>query len=335
MKITKIITFVVILIALISCEREEAFEGPNLNDLYGEFTVLEDFQSSVASVDFSTGEQVFFTARFSTITDWTITIESSTSNANRVIEGRSKIIDATNSIWAGSASDFPSFGLGLCTATLLVAEDNSEQTKDITITGARVPEGIIVADFESGINPDWTLFKQSGADMTFITSDTGIIPEGNKYFDMGGAVDWDWLIGLVDFPATAYGANGFGLNSNPADLYFNLILRKKEGLSNGVILFQFKEDDDGDGTFTEASEDMYAVEIKGNDLTDDWSVYSIKYTDLKALVNGAPSTPNGNGQHNPDKLHTLSCLFLADPSSGYSQADMDFLIFTEGEALKL
>ena len=335
MNIRKIITFALVLFAFTSCEREENSEGPNLDDLFGEFKVLDNFEVSAASVDFSTGEQVFFTSRFSTISAWEITIESTTSDAKKVIEGRSKVIDASNSIWDGSASDFPSFGTGLCTVTLLVLENSSKQSKDVTVTGARVPNGIVVANFENGINPDWTLFKQAGANMSFVTRDTGVVPEGSKYLDMGGEVDWDWLIGLIDFPATAYGVNGFGLNSNPTDLYFNLILRKKPGLTNGIILFQFKEDENEDGTFTESSEDMYSVEVKGKDLTDDWSVYSIKYTDLKALVNGAPSTPNGNGQHNPDMLHTLSCLFLADPSSGYSQADMDLLIFTEGEALKL
>ena len=73
--------------------------------------------------------------------------------------------------------------------------------------------------------------------------------------------------------------------------------------------------------------------LKG--LDEGWQVVSIKYEDLKSLKNGAPSTPKGNGVYNPDKLHTLSCLFLADPKTGYSRTLMDYIIFTKDEAFKL
>ena len=78
---------------------------------------------------------------------------------------------------------------------------------------------------------------------------------------------------------------------------------------------------------------MYALELK--DLDPGWQIVSIKYADLIALENGQPTTPRGNALHNPDKLHTLSCLFLANPATGYSQVLMDFVVFTNDGPLKL
>lgn len=315
------------------CERVTEPEGPSLNDLYGDFTVLEDFKVSQPEVDFAANETVYFSARFSTITTWTITIKSSTSSATKVIEGRSTLINEENGTWDGSTSAFPSFGTGACSVELWTEADSSTQSTAVTVNGLRTPTGTVIADFESGINPGWNVFAQSGANMTFKIANDQPVPQGNNYFDMGGEVNWDYLIGLVDFPATAMPSSDFQLSSNPNDIYFNVVLYRPDTLTNGIVLFQFKEDENGDGTFNDANEDLYALEVTG--LDPGWQIVSVKYADLVALENGQPTTPKGNAQHNPDKLHTLSCLFLANPASGYSQALMDFVIFTDDEPLKL
>lgn len=317
-----------------ACERDNSFEGPNLENLYGDFSVLESFAVSANSVDFSANENLHFTARFSTITNWEITITGN-SGAVEVISGRSSEIDASNSSWNGTTGSFPSFKAEPCSAVLMIESDSSSHQANFTIQGKKAAEGVVVADFENGIESGWNVFAQSGANMSFFTQDTGIVPHGSNYFDMGGEVNWDWLIGLIDFPAKAYDPSGFGLSSNADNVYFNVLIKKKEGLNNGILLFQFREDENNDGTFTEASEDMYSVEVKGQDLTEQWSIYSLKYSDLVALVNGNLADPNGNKLHNPELLFQVSCLFLANPASGYSQADMDLVIFTEGKPLKL
>jgi hypothetical protein len=51
-------------------------------------------------------------------------------------------------------------------------------------------------------------------------------------------------------------------------------------------------------------------------------------------VNGAETAPIGNGLHEPDKLVQVSILFLANPASGYSQAYLDYVTFTEGGPLQ-
>jgi hypothetical protein len=329
---TLILTLGVAITFICGCQRVTEPEGPALTDLYGDFTVLEDFKASQADVDFSASETVHFTARFSTITSWSITIKSNVSGATKVIEGRSTLINEENGLWDGSTTIFPSFSTGSCTVELWTEADSSKQNATVNVTGLRIPNGTVVADFES-INPGWNIFAQSGANMTFKLASDKPVPQGGRYFDMAGEVNWDWLIGLIDFPATAVGPNGFDLSSNPNESYFNVVLYRPDTITNGVVLFQFREDENDDGTFNDANEDMYAVELTS--LGPGWQIVSIKYADLVALENGQPTTPKGNAQHNPDKLHMVSCLFLANPASGYSQALMDYMIFTSDGPLKL
>ena len=170
--------------------------------------------------------------------------------------------------------------------------------------------------------------------MSFNITDTDPAAQGSYYYDMGGEVDWDWLIGMIEFPATAYGENTFPLSDNPSEVYFNTMVYLPSGLTNPLLLVQFREDENEDGEFDEATEDMYAVEIPAGSLTTGWQLISIKYSDLTALANGAPVDPNGNGNHEPNKLWKISNLFLANPSSGYAQLYMDYVIFTEGGPLK-
>ena len=330
---------IVLGLSIASCKREKNNEGPDLNDIYGAFSFLEEFKADRTNVDFSTGEAVQFTARFSAISDWVITINSTNTGATKIINGRSNILDVSNAVWDGTTTQFPSFSTGPCNVELFLKNDTSQgsngSTYDllVTVDGIRTPTGKVVADFEAPINPDWTIFKQAGGDMSFVRVDTGIVPQGKFYYDMAGEVDFDYLIGYIDFPATAYGASGFDLGNSASSTYFNVLLNTPKGITNSIVLFQFKEDEDGNGTFNEDNEDMYSLELKG--LDEGWQVVSVKYEDLKSLKNGAQSPPKGNGVRNPDKLHTLSCLFLADPKTGYSRTLMDYIIFTKDEALKL
>lgn len=319
------------LIFLGSCSRDDSFDGPALNDLYGEFSVLETLTISNKNIDFENGQSTVFKARFSKTVDWELHIVGQESGAEKIITGKSKVLNSDNATWKGSTTNLPFFKAEKCLVNLILPEDSVNFPDSLTVVSAKINEGLLLADFENGVPNGWTIFAQSGADMSFFTDDTGISGQGNFYYDMGGEVDWDWLIGYVDIPATAYGSNGFELNSNSNEVYFNCLLFIPDGVTNEVVLFQFREDDDESGSFTEGSEDMYSLELKGLDAG--WQKVSIKYSDLQALVNGAPAEAAGNKVLEPHKLSNVWILMLANPSSGYSQVYLDYLIFTEGKAL--
>ena len=64
-----------------------------------------------------------------------------------------------------------------------------------------------------------------------------------------------------------------------------------------------------------------------------WKLVSIKYSDIPCLVNGSPSAPSGEGTHQSDKIRAINMLHLANPTSGYAKAKLDYMIFTENAPL--
>jgi hypothetical protein len=327
----KIILFIALFMSL-ACERKDVIEGPSLDELYGDFKVLEEFSATNQQVDFSIGETVVFMARFSKTVDWEIHIVGETSKAEKIITGKSKLIDDLNGLWNGSTTYLPMFKTENCIAILTIPNELYTDTLGVLINEIKLNDGFLVSDFENGVNPGWDIFKQSGADMSFFIVESDSSAQEYHYYDMGGAVAWDYLIGYIDMPASAYQEPTYPLSNNPAEVYFNVLLNKPPAINNEIVLIQFWEDDNSNGEYDPNDEDMYSEELK--DLEDGWQTISIRYDELVTLVNGAPSTPAGNGIHEPHKLLNIRILFLADPATGYSQTLMDYIIFTEGQALE-
>jgi hypothetical protein len=163
--------------------------------------------------------------------------------------------------------------------------------------------------------------------MDFNIKNDTLCPQGAKYLRMAGTVNWDYLIGLIDYPASAYGTTKtLNLSTNPNDVYFNCLIYGESAANPSIVLFQFKEDENADGIISANSDDEYDYQINVN--WTGWKLISIKYADIVTLVNGQPSTPKGNSQHNPDKIGKISMLHLADPSLGFAACKIDYIMFT-------
>jgi hypothetical protein len=319
-----------IALSLTACRKEnDTYEGVSIQELYSDFLLLDNFKVDKDSVDFANGEKATFTAKFNKPVNWTITITGQTSKAKKIITGQSKTIDVSNGQWNGSTTEFPMFSKEHCVAQLTIDNVVDTFTVSTNIKSVKVNPGFIVADFENGFNPSWTKFVQSGANMDFNIKTDSLCPQGAKYLKMAGTVNWDYLIGLIDFPATAYGTpKTFPLNTNPDNVYFNCLIYGVPNTNESLVLFQFKEDEDGNGTYNNATtDDQYDYQITVN--WSGWKLISIKYSDLVSLSNGQPTTPHGNSVHNPDKLAKISMLHLANPANGFASSKLDYIIFTD------
>ncbi len=321
-------------LVLSACRKDEIdkFDGPSLTDIYGEFSVFTTFDVSLDSVNFTTGETVYFTAQFSKSVDWKIKITGQTSGAIKVLTGFGSSISQSTSTWIGEITEFPIFKNEICDVELSFLNEPDVFIDQVKIIGTKTNAGFLISDFESGFNAGWTTFVQSGADMDFQIKTDAFAPENNSYFNMAGTVDWDYLIGYVYFKASAYGAPHYPLSSNPNNEYFNIMLYGEPGTTNSIMLFQFTEDEDGNGGHSTASEDMYSQEILVN--WEGWRLISLKYSDIPCLVNGQPAAPNGNGVHNSDKITSVNMLHLANPASGFAKSKIDYMIFTQNGPLK-
>jgi hypothetical protein len=317
--------------AFIGCKVDDEFAGPDLVDLYGSFSVLQELDISNRSVDFSAGESTFFTATFSKNIEWNVRVKGLSSGAIKNITGFSNELKAENALWTGTTTVLPMFRGEQCAVEVTFLNEPDTLRDTLTVEAGRVNQGFLLTDFEDGFPSTWNTFVQTGANMTFVVQTNNNAAQGNKYYDMGGNVNWDWLKGLVNIPASAYGSPRFDLNSNPENVFFNAFLFKPETINNGLVLFQFREDDNEDGTYNAANEDMFSLEI--NPQVNGWQHVFRNYADLATLVNGAPAADIGNGLREPHKLFQVSILFLANPTSGYSQSYLDYMIFTEGAPL--
>lgn len=329
---TKRISVLILLGFLFGCSEEEEFEGPSLNDLYGSFMIIEPLDITDRSVGFSSGETTVFTAQFSKQVNWKVAIKGLSSGAMKEINGFSNALNVENARWNGTTTSLPMFRAEECAVELTFESEPDTLRDTLTVTSGRVNEGFLLSDFENGFPAGWTSFVQSGANMTFIVQNNNNAAQGTRYYDMGGTVNWDWLKGMFEIPASVYGAPRFDLNSNPDAVYFNAMLFKPPAISNSLVLFQFREDDNQDGVYSSSSEDMYSIEV--DPTVDGWTLLSAKYADLQTLINGAPAAAIGNGIREPHKCMRVSVLFLANPSSGYTQGYIDYLIFTENGPLQ-
>lgn len=348
---------------LSSCEREEGFQGPSLIDQFGEFNVVENLQISNPDVDFGAGESSFFRAEFSKSVNWEIVIKGAVSGAEKVISGSSRILNEDNATWDGSTTNFPMFKSESCDISLAVSYNINSGDSIISVTDSiiasdkfnvasiKVNKGLLLSDFELGFNQNWdnrslsslggvdiineftnvTLSTQAGVNFGALST---VPPQGNSFFNLAGSCSWDWLIGMLVMPAASYsdGASTYDLNENPNNVYFNFLLNVPENISNAKLLIRFYEDDNNNGIFESGSEDMYSIWQESFDVG--WQTISVRYSDLEALDGGSPVPADGNGARNPNLLKAVDVLLLADPSSGFSQVQMDYVIFTDDEPLK-
>jgi hypothetical protein len=222
----RILVIAIIFSAVTACRKDtNTIDGPSINETYSTFKVIDAFKADKSSVDFNAGDKVTFSATFNKVVNWKITVTGNTSKAQKIFSGDSKTINLSNALWNGSTTKFPIFGIESCTAQLTIKDIVDTFKVNINITQPKKIDGLVIADFEGGLNSAWTKFIQSGANMDFKVKADTFAPQGTKYLNMAGTVNWDYLIGLIDYPASAYGGNPtLALDANPENVYFNCLV---------------------------------------------------------------------------------------------------------------
>ncbi len=318
-------------LALYSCRKDEAdvVDGPNLNDLFGDFTILTNIEPNITTVDFDAGQELFFSGELSKNTDWVISLIGNDTGARRALTGSDKNVSISNAEWDGGANTFPGFGIEDVSVEITFPDEAIAPTLNytLTVTGLKQDEGVLITSFEDGIGSNWTSFNQSTVSGGIVCSDDEAA-KGDCYYKVSGDVPWDWAKGSVMIRPDE---GTFGLQGSASNLYFNMGFKAVEnvGPTNSFILFWFDEDENGDGFFDENTEDRIAYEYWSQDT--EWDLISLNYADLQFDELGNTIETNGNGLMEPSKLISINVFFLANPENGVSTGYVDHLIFTTDE----
>jgi hypothetical protein len=186
MKRTRLFMMLSAFALLSACQKEtDIFDGPSLNDIYGEFSLLQPLEVTDDAIDFAAGELAVFTASFSKNVNWTIRITGNESGAVKEISGFSNILSADNATWNGSTTSLPMFRAEDCSVELFFENEEETYSLSLSVVSPKVNTGLLLEDFEGAWNPGWGSFVQSGADMSFVIKDDGQAAQGSQYYDMG------------------------------------------------------------------------------------------------------------------------------------------------------
>ena len=342
---TKIIIFLFSVFLINSCTKKD-FEGPSIENIYGEFEIIESFKILNKNPNFSINEKVSFHCEFNKPIEWKISIKGLNSSATKEIIGFSNIIDSNVIFWDGGPSQLPFFLEEICLVDLTFSNeiDSIRDTLNINVTPT-FENGIWLENFEDGIPENSIVYyNNDGGGMTFSISDDNPLL-GQNYFKMGGRVNWDWPLGNIDIPMNL---NDVSLGSE--ELFINIgILSDLQDLHTGQFIniliseetitpFNDNIENNASDIF-ESTMEVYKMKIPVD--WDGWQLKSFRYSDFEPIN---PNDQDINYQMNPSDIRAIRIACQACPSSSGNaicpenfgkdvRTDIDHIIFTSYTAL--
>ncbi len=329
-----IILFAFAALLFTACEHEtDTFDGPNLVDRFGPFSVLSDLSASQPTVDFGAGETVFFRAAFNKNVNWVLEITGMESGSVKRIEGFSKDVLMENATWDGGTTNLPLFVAEECSVVLTIPEEPDyigTTTVETLSTKSYANSGVLFTDFETDLGPD-AFVGNFEFEFTSSTGRQSDMPaEGNSYFYLEGTdnVVPNFFVGLIDISAAVTGETYVPVSTTvPEDLYFNCFMFSDAG-PHGLAIVDFIIDSNDSGAFEDGQDATYRVADYDLATWEGWRHIS------------HPMSETGVSQEELEKLVGIRLLLISNMNSQPNPPlavdfGIDFMIFTNGGPLEL
>jgi hypothetical protein len=315
-----------------SCAHEtDEFDGPLLIDRFGEFTVIDSLEVDRASVDFSAGESVTFSAQFNKRINWVVVITGKETGAVKIIEGFDNTLGASNAQWSGGVTELPFFNEEQCTVELIIPEEDSlTMTAEVEVLGKKVYEGSVFTDFE----------EEPADNIFFGNFEFELTPNSGRQQDNPANGDWYYLFEGTDDVVSNFFVGLININSSitgqtyapvpttvPEDCYFNAFIYA-DGGPHGIAVIQFVYDANDSGAYEESADQIFQIE----------GDYPLNWVGWRQISHSMADL--GMTEEQLSKIVTIRALLISDMNSQPSpplQVDygLDFLTFTAGGPLKL
>lgn len=310
-----------------SCKRTDGVQeyvGPKDTTTPTNFSVEGDsIRSRYSLVNFVVQKQ-FFIARFSHAVSWKLQIRGKNSGAVRLLSGTSQNLDSSNTAFDGKADSLAFFlPTETCTARLNVAGWAKEYTCEFVINQMPSFDAVLIDDFESPNDSTGfcVLYKDPTDSLVmFKESESILFFEGRRAMKMDGydVNDNYWLSTLstknVNLKSILAGKEA-------SSVYLNMFA-KGETDGHTALEIQMFEDEDSDGLYSSASDELWTAKTA---LTGDWKQVSLHFDDF------TKSGTSGNSTLEPEKLLRIAFVLVVYPQGGYSSAYVDYANFTFGQ----
>ncbi|GAB1448029.1 hypothetical protein MASR2M44_10340 [Bacteroidota bacterium] len=322
---------------LAGCKKDSVSEGPDLNDLFGEFKVIEPLRASQKTVDFKSGGSVEFKARLSIRTNWTLEVIGINSGARKVYTGNAKDFENGLINWDGTISFAPFFRKNESAYARLSFENYPDtlysDTVQILESRPTPSVDILIDDFESPQRPYNTFQEGQQAYNSTAVNFQGVGPaEKTRFYAMSGNHGPTASLFLCGMNLSSKISQGTGnsyfqfATDNPKKLFFNAFIYGW-GDNKAELSIEFQEDDNQDGTYQPAQEGTYTYKIPVN--WTGWKLVSFSYDDTKISTSGGFGNQDRNGKKELDRIIATQFLLLAQPgTSGITRIGLDFCSFT-------
>jgi hypothetical protein len=309
------------------CKRTDGVQeyvGPKDTTTPTNFSVEGDsIRPRYSLVNFAVQKE-FFIARFSHAVSWKLEIRGKNSGAVRLLSGVSQNLDSSNTAFDGKADSLAFFlPTENCTARLTVAGWTKEYTCEFVINQMPSFDAVLIDDFESPNDSTGfcVLYKDPTDSLVmFKESESILFFEGRRAMKMDGydVNDNYWLSTLstknVNLKSILAGKEA-------SSVYLNMFA-KGETDGHTALEIQMFEDEDSDGLYSSASDELWTAKTA---LTGDWKQVSLHFDDF------TKSGTSGNSTLEPEKLLRIAFVLVVYPQGGYSSAYVDYANFTFGQ----